>query len=68
MQNYDIDTYNATFEWLATATEREPNMKGMIAHYIGPEKQYPMQDPWVRSLACWYGQMGGGSMKGSQLS
>ena len=33
MQNYDIDTYNATFEWLAAAAKWEPNAKGTIACY-----------------------------------
>jgi hypothetical protein len=33
MQNYDIDTYNATFERLASAAEWEPNAKGTIACY-----------------------------------
>jgi hypothetical protein len=33
MQNYNIDTYNATFECLASAAEWEPDTKGTIAHY-----------------------------------
>jgi hypothetical protein len=33
MQGYDIDTYNATFERLASAAEWEPDAKGTIARY-----------------------------------
>jgi hypothetical protein len=33
MQGYDIDTYNATFERLASTAEWEPDAKGTIARY-----------------------------------
>jgi hypothetical protein len=33
VQGYDIDTYNTTFEHLASAAEWEPDAKGTIAHY-----------------------------------
>ena len=33
MQNYDINTYNATFEQLTATAEWEPNVKGTITHY-----------------------------------
>ena len=33
MKDLDVDTYMASFEHLAAATEWEPNAKGTIAHY-----------------------------------
>jgi hypothetical protein len=33
MQGYDSDTYNTTFEHLASAAEWEPDAKGTISHY-----------------------------------
>jgi hypothetical protein len=33
MKDLDVDTYNATFKWLASAAEWEPDAKGTIARY-----------------------------------